>query len=95
MNRLKLNNSNTYESLLVQLDKRHTPIAFEAKVNDMVNTGQWTRSEAEKYVSENPVELELYYETGTGLFAVESAAVEAGTIYSPYTKEQLEPAEEE
>ncbi|WP_368336984.1 hypothetical protein [Parabacteroides merdae] len=94
MNKLKLNNSNSYEGLYVTLDKRQTPIAFEAKVNELVNTGEWTRKEAEEYVSWNPILMELYYETGTGLFAVESAAVESGTIYSPYTKQLLEPADE-
>ena len=36
------------------------------------------------------IELEIYYEKGTGLFAVESEAVESGTIYSPYTGELCE-----
>lgn len=36
------------------------------------------------------IELEIYYEKGTGLFAVESEAVESGTIYSPYTAEVCE-----
>jgi hypothetical protein len=38
-------------------------------------------------------ELEIYYEKGTGLFAVESEAVESGTIYSPYTAELCEDCE--
>jgi hypothetical protein len=36
------------------------------------------------------IELEIYYEKGTGLFAVESETVESGTIYSPYTGELCE-----
>lgn len=34
-----------------------------------------------------PIDLELYYEVGVGLMAVEPGAVESGTIYSPYTRE--------
>lgn len=34
-----------------------------------------------------PIDLELYYEVGVGLMAVEPGAVEAGTIYSPYSGE--------
>ena len=31
--------------------------------------------------------MEIYYEKHYGLFAVESEAVESGTIYSPYSNE--------
>jgi hypothetical protein len=47
----------------------------------------------EKIVNDMEFELELYYEKGTGLFAVESEAVESGTIYSPYTAELCEDSE--
>lgn len=36
------------------------------------------------------MELELYYEIGSGLMAVEPEAVEAGYIYSPYSGELYE-----
>ena len=49
------------------------------------------REEAEKVVSSYPIEIELYYEKGLGLFAVESGAVESHyEIYSPYTGELCE-----
>lgn len=40
--------------------------------------------EAERMANE-PIDLELYYEAGVGLMEVESGAVGAGTIYSPYS----------
>ncbi len=85
----KLNNGDNYEHLCnVILSKEKYPIAFENKVQELLEQGcASTRDEAEKMVDEMEIELELYYEKGTGLFAVESAAVESGTIYSPYTKE--------
>ena len=44
-----------------------------------------SREEAEKVALE-PMDLELYYEIGAGLMAVDPAAVESGTIWSPYTR---------
>ena len=36
------------------------------------------------------IELEVYYEVGYGLFAVEADAVESADIYSPYSGELCE-----
>ena len=84
---MKLNNSDCYDSIMVTL-------APANKVDELIEQNQFkTREEAEAYVSGTPIELELYYEKGTGLFAVEAEAVESGTIYSPYTKELLEDAD--
>ena len=85
----QLNDSDNYEHLCnVVLTKDKYPIAFEEKVQELLEEKcASTREEAEKMVSEMEIELEIYYEKGTGLFAVESGAVESGTIYSPYTKE--------
>lgn len=86
----KLNDSDNYEHLCnVRLTKEKYPVAFENKVQELLEENcASTREEAEKMVEKMEIELELYYEKGTGLFAVESAAVECGTIYSPYTKEE-------
>jgi len=46
-----------------------------------------TREEAETAVAQMQIELEIYYEKGHGLFAVETEAVDSGTIYSPYSNE--------
>lgn len=92
---MKLNNSDTYEPILVTLSPDTYPIAFSAMVDELMEQKQFkTRAEAEAHVSSTPIELELYFEKGTGLFAVESSAVESGTIFSPYTTELLEPADE-
>lgn len=48
-----------------------------------------TEAEAHKLTLE-PIELELYYEVGRGLFAVESEAVEFCEIRSQYSCEALE-----
>lgn len=43
-----------------------------------------TRAEAEKDVRNTPIDLELYYSVGQGLFAVESGAIDSTPIYNPY-----------
>ena len=40
-------------------------------------------------------ELEIYYEKGYGLFAVDSEAVNSGTIFSPYSGAEGEAADYE
>ena len=72
---VKLNGDDTYEPILVTLTKDKFPIAFENKVQELLEEGCFeTREEAEKVVSSYPIEIELYYEKGLGLFAVESGA---------------------
>jgi hypothetical protein len=89
---VKLNGGDTYEGIgTITLTKEKYPIAFNAKVEELLEEGVETdREEAERLVSQMEIELEIYYEKGTGLFAVESEAVESGTIYSPYTAEVCE-----
>ena len=89
---VKLNNSDEYEALdKIKLSKEKFPKAFQAKVEELIEEGVCsTQEEAEKIVNDMEFELEIYYEKGTGLFAVESDAVESGTIYSPYTAELCE-----
>lgn len=86
-----LNNSDNYESIMVRLTPKDTPIAYEHRVVDIM-TGGASRKEAEKLALE-PYELELYFESGTGLFAVDPMAVESGTIYSPYSREPCQKSE--
>ena len=94
---MKLNNSNAYEPIATfKLSKEKTPIAYENKVQELLEEKVCkTREEAEAVVNSIEFELELYYEKGYGLFAVESEAVECGTIYSPYSCSRLEDADPE
>jgi hypothetical protein len=91
---LRKNNAEQYEVLgEFTLSKEKQPIAFENKVQELMIDCGMTRAQAEKQVSETKFELELYYHTGYGLFAVESEAVDATEIYSPYTGEEMEEEE--
>ena len=85
---VKLNNADNYEPIKVTLSKSEYPIAYQNKIEELVEQGLYkTTEDAEK---ENPtieIEMEIYYEKDYGLFAVESGAVESGTIYSPYSRD--------
>lgn len=88
---MKLNNSDNYEYLCtIKLTKEKFPIAFENKVRELMEECDRTRAEAEKDVEQMQVELEIYYEKGYGLFAVECEAVSSGVIYSPYSGKPCE-----
>lgn len=89
---VKLNNSDDYESIKVMLTPTETPKVYELRVQDLM-TGGMSREDAEEKAKE-PYEMELYYEPGVALFAVDSEAVDSGTIYSPYTAELCGTADE-
>lgn len=84
-----LNHSENYEHLCnVKLTKEKYPIAYKNKLRELVNSGM-TEKEAEDYLKDSEIELELYYHEEYGMFAVESDAVDNGAeIYSPYTGEK-------
>lgn len=83
--KLVINSAKDAEIISVRLSPNKTPIAYENKVRCLMLSGL-SREEAEKVALE-PMDLELYYEIGAGLMAVDPAAVESGTIRSPYTGE--------
>lgn len=83
--KLILNSIEDAEIISVRLSPDETPIAYENRVRCLMLSGL-SREEAEKIALE-PMDLELYYEIGAGLMAVDPAAVESGTIWSPYTRE--------
>ena len=86
MKAIKMNNADNYESINIKLSKEYTPIAYQNKLDELMDCKAFdTKSEAEKWLSETPIELELYYEKGYGLFGVESEAVENAVITSPYS----------
>lgn len=90
----KLNAPSKYESIGVVKLKDY-PIAFENKVLELMEQGNITREEAVFLAESIEIELEIYYEKGYGLFAVECDAVECGKIISPYSGEVGKDEQEE
>jgi len=88
----KINKAGSEEVIEVLLSETQHPIAFNAKVKELVEQSGMTEEEAKNFVRTNPFTLELYYHVNQGLFAVESEAVESygNEIYSPYTGEECD-----
>lgn len=92
MARVKANSEDNYESIMVNLTKKRFPIAFKAKVEELMEQGAFKKiREAEEWVENTPIELEIYYDKHSGLFGVEAEAIEcdATAICSPYTAEPM------
>lgn len=86
---LLVNEPHLAETIEVTLTPDKYPIVFERKVRELMEQGAFnTKEEAEKWVKSTPIVLELYYEVDSGLFAVESEALESSpeSICSPYSK---------
>ena len=93
---MKLNNADNYEPILITLTKGKYPISYNNKIEELVE--QCLYSSKEEAEEDNPtfeIECELYYEKHSGLFAVESGAVESNCIYSPYSGELCEEADDD
>ena len=88
---MKKNKAENYESILVYLDENRTPLAFNEKLKELMEEGAFdNENDARSYILTNPIELELYYHKGFGLYGVESDAVEYADIYNPYDGTKME-----
>lgn len=88
---IKINDADCVESINVYLSREKTPVAFQNKLKELMDCKAFdTEEEAIKWIETTPIELELYYETGQGLFGVESEVVENFYILnSPYSDAKL------
>ena len=92
MEKLKINNGENYEHLCnVKLTENKFPIAFQHKVNELMEECGLSQEEAKAAVEDMEIELELYYQEGYGLFAVETDFCECAVeMFSPYNGECIE-----
>ena len=92
---MKINPAGKEEIISVTLTEEKYPVAYAEKLKELKSAGV-TEEEARKYIRQTPIILEIYYEKGRGLFAVESDALEcsATSIMSPYSGEYFEENEE-
>jgi hypothetical protein len=90
----KLNSPDKYDSITVLLNEIDHPTAFANSVKNLMLAG-CSEEDAREQTATLSIELELYFEVGYGLMAVQSDAVEGGAnIFSPYTTEQYEDSDE-
>ena len=78
------------EVIEVLLTPTRFPIAYKNKVDELMEQGAFdNREEAERWVQTTPICLEIIYEKHSGLFAVESEAIESNSCSSPYSKKDV------
>lgn len=78
------------EVIEILLTPTKFPIAFNNKVDELMEQGAFnTREEAEHWVQTTPICMEILYEKDSGLFCVESDAIESCCLVSPYTKTDI------
>ena len=90
---MKLNPTDRIETVDILLTEEEYPIAFRNKLEELMEQKAFgSEDEARKWLSSTPITLELYYEKDSGLFAVESDALEGcpEAIHSPYSGERFE-----
>ena len=87
---MKANNQDQIELINIRLNPNEHPIAFNNKVEELMEECGYSRKDAEKEVRNMVFEMELYYQKGQGLFLVESEALDSGVeLVSPYNGEEL------
>lgn len=89
----KLNSVENAEIIEVKITKEKYPIAYNNKLEELINENGMTKEEAEKCLEDWTIPMEIVYHKGYGLFMVESEAVEGAPIYSPYTGDECDDSE--
>ncbi len=69
----------------IYLTKDKTPVAYQRKKYELLHLCGMTEEEADKYLLETPVPLELFYDLDVGLFGVDSEAAACCDIFNPYS----------
>lgn len=88
----KFNNAADAEIIHVILSQEKFPIFFKQKVDEVIEEFNLTEEEARKQVEGMEFTLELCYQQGSGLFAIETEAIEqsGNNLFNPYTGEHIE-----
>lgn len=64
------------------------PITFQRRVRCLMISGL-SQEQAEHIASTEPMKLELFYDIGRGIFAIDAEAVGNTLLYNPYTAEEI------
>ncbi len=79
----------------IKLNKEDHTKAFDALVEALTKNNTFpTKEEAEKYVENEEIRLELYYDKYYGFFAVETEAIDLSPTYNPFTGEIMDEPDE-
>lgn len=89
--------NNDSEVNAITIDLNDYPALAKLKREELAECGM-SNEEIEDFMKDCKIDLELFYHKGSGLFGVESGAVEScttGGLYSPYDGETELMSEEE
>ena len=88
---MKANKIGQEETISVLLTRNAFPIAFQNKLDELMEQGAFnSEEEATRWIESTPIVLEIMYEKDSGLFGVEAEAIESGSAISPYSGEEIE-----
>ena len=71
------------ENIDIVINEKDHPNAYRAKLEELVESGL-TEDEARAFIAAAPFAMEVFYEKGCGLFAVEGEAVGLDFLVTPY-----------
>lgn len=93
----KINQPENAEMVVVKLTESKYPILFSQKVDELIEDFNISEEEARKQVEGMVFNLELCYQKSSGLFAIESEAIECygSNLFNPYTGENLVDCDED
>lgn len=77
------------EVIEVYLSPTKTPVAFNNRVEELMEECGLTREDAEKEAYNHSILLELVYEKNCGLFAIDNQATDCSPVWSPYTQKEV------
>jgi hypothetical protein len=85
-----INPAGQEEVIDIFLTKEKTPIAYAAKLKELIEISGMTQEEAEETLSTQPIQIEILYSYNLGLWAIESEALESIEPFCPYSGIQIE-----
>jgi len=89
-NVVKKNPAGSEEVIDIILDRNKWPIAWQAKKDELMNEAGMSEKDAENFIVTTPIQMELYYNYGFGLYLVETEAVEACVpMFDPYNGNEM------
>ena len=85
---MKLHPAGKEEVINLYLDENQHPIAYKAKLDELMNCGM-SEQDARNAIADG-ITMEVYYSPNQGFFLVESEAIESTTIFNPYDGTECE-----
>lgn len=86
---MKLNTIGNEEIINLKIDEHEHPIAYKAKLEELVSMAGMSEDDARKAISQG-FTMEVHYAPNQGFFLVESEAIGCTPIFNPYDGTECE-----